>query len=121
MACIVYTTDAAGRQYAYSSESHWNKEKKQSRSKRTYLGRVNPETGEIMKGRQNGKNYKPNRKNLDAAPDQSEVIQQLQQTLSERNVEILAMKQDIQALQSQVRRMSSAFQKIVQTANNAVS
>jgi len=47
---IVYNTDKrSGITYAYESKSYWDKEKKQSRSKRTLIGRVNQETGEIMK------------------------------------------------------------------------
>jgi hypothetical protein len=35
-------------QYAYESISYWDKEKKQPRSKRKYLGKVDPETGDII-------------------------------------------------------------------------
>lgn len=46
---IVYHTDKrSGITYAYESKSYWDKEKKQSRSKRTLIGRVDPETGEIL-------------------------------------------------------------------------
>ena len=38
----------SGLTYAYESVSYWDKEKKQPRSKRTYLGRVDDETGEIV-------------------------------------------------------------------------
>ncbi len=49
MPAIVYQTDKrSGITYAYESISHWDKEKKQSRSKRTLIGRVHKETGEIM-------------------------------------------------------------------------
>ncbi len=34
--------------YVYEANNYWDKEKKQSRQKRTYLGRKNPETGEII-------------------------------------------------------------------------
>ena len=34
--------------YTYYSESYYDKEKKQSRSKRTLIGRVDPETNEIV-------------------------------------------------------------------------
>lgn len=47
---IVYQTDKrSGITYAYESKAYWDKDKKQSRSKRTLIGRVNPETGEITK------------------------------------------------------------------------
>lgn len=49
MSCIVYQTDKrTGVKYAYESVSFWDKEKGQPRSKRKYLGKVDPETGEII-------------------------------------------------------------------------
>ena len=49
MAAVVYQTDKrSGITYAYESVSYWDKEKKQSRAKRTLIGRVNKETGEII-------------------------------------------------------------------------
>ena len=49
MSCIVYQTNKkTGITYAYESISYWDKEKKQPRSKRQYIGRVDDETGEII-------------------------------------------------------------------------
>ncbi|MDX8551654.1 transposase, partial [Methanospirillum hungatei] len=49
MVAIVYQTDKrSGITYAYESISHWDKEKKQSRAKRTLIGRVDKITGEIV-------------------------------------------------------------------------
>ena len=49
MSCIVYQVDKkTGVKYAYESVSYWDKDKQQPRSKRVYLGRVDPETGEII-------------------------------------------------------------------------
>ena len=52
MPTIVYQTNPkTGVKYAYESTSYWDKDKKAPRSTRRYLGRVDPETGEIiMKG-----------------------------------------------------------------------
>jgi hypothetical protein len=48
MATIVHQHDKRiGVTYAYESTSYWDKDKKQSRSKRTLIGIVDPETGEI--------------------------------------------------------------------------
>ena len=50
MSSIVYQTNKqTGITYAYESVSYWDKEKKQPRSKRQYLGRVDPETGDIIR------------------------------------------------------------------------
>jgi hypothetical protein len=55
MPTIVYQTNQkTGVKYAYLSKSYWDKDKKAPRSTRKYLGRVDPETGEIIKG--SGKN-----------------------------------------------------------------
>jgi transposase len=49
MCAIVYQKDKrSGITYAYKSISHWDKEKKQSRAKRTLIGRVNEVTKEIQ-------------------------------------------------------------------------
>lgn len=49
MAAIVYQTNKrTGITYAYESSSHWDKVKKQSRAKRRCIGRVVPETKEII-------------------------------------------------------------------------
>jgi len=58
MAANVYQTDRrSGITYAYQSVSYWDKEKKQSRSRRTLIGRVDKETGETVptdgRGRKN--------------------------------------------------------------------
>lgn len=49
MAAIVYQLDKrSGITYAYESVSYWDKEKKQSRAKRTLIGRVDKDTNEIV-------------------------------------------------------------------------
>jgi hypothetical protein len=49
MAAIVYQTNKqTGITYAYESVSYWDKQKQQSRAKRRCIGRVDPETKEII-------------------------------------------------------------------------
>ena len=48
MAIVKQLDRRSGITYAYESKSYWDKEKKQSRSTRTLIGRVDPETGEIV-------------------------------------------------------------------------
>jgi len=55
MAAIVYqTSKQTGITYAYESLSYWDKEKKQSRATRRCIGRVDPETKEIIPTRKRG-------------------------------------------------------------------
>jgi hypothetical protein len=48
MAIVYQTNKKTGVRYAYESVSYWDKERKQSRAKRTCIGRVDQETGEII-------------------------------------------------------------------------
>jgi hypothetical protein len=46
---IVYQKNRqTGITYAYQNEPYWDKEKQQSRAKRKLLGKVDPDTGEIV-------------------------------------------------------------------------
>jgi len=46
---IIYQHDKRSNiTYAYESHSYWDKEKKMSRAKRSLIGRVDTETGEII-------------------------------------------------------------------------
>jgi hypothetical protein len=58
---IIYQTDKrSGITYAYENKAYWDKEKKQSRSKRELIGRVDPATGDIVPT--DGRNKKSNNK-----------------------------------------------------------
>lgn len=49
LVAIIYQTDKRSNiTYAYEAEYIWDKEKKQSRSRRKLIGRVNQETGEVL-------------------------------------------------------------------------
>jgi len=49
MASIIHQVDKrSGITYAYESIAYWDKDKKQSRAKRTLIGRVDSQTGEII-------------------------------------------------------------------------
>lgn len=56
---IVYQTNKnTGITYAYTNEAYWDKEKQQSRAKRKLIGKVDPNTGEIVPTREYKKRTK---------------------------------------------------------------
>ena len=63
MAIIHQKDKRSGITYVYESVSYWDKEKKQSRSKRRLIGRLNEETGEVVptdgRGRKRSPGYIP--------------------------------------------------------------
>ena len=48
MAIVFQKDKRTGITYAYENKPYWDKEKKQSRAKRKLIGKVDPETGEIV-------------------------------------------------------------------------
>jgi len=44
---VKYTNKTTGVTYVYESTSYWDKEKKQPRNKRVYIGKINPATGQL--------------------------------------------------------------------------
>ncbi len=72
MVAIVHQKDKrSGITYAYRSESYWDKEKKQSRARRTLIGRVDEITGEIVPT--DGRNRKKKGKQGPAKTNNAEV------------------------------------------------
>ena len=61
MAIIKQFDKRSGITYVYDSKSYYDKEKKCSRAKRTLIGKLDPETGEIIPtdGRNKGAKSKP--------------------------------------------------------------
>lgn len=111
MSCIVYQTDKkSGVKYAYESISYWDKEKKQPRSKRKYLGRVDPETGEIISSRRkktlgadNGQDY---------ATLYEPVLAQLREELLEKESQIELLQKELHALTSKYKKAEKLLTKI---------
>lgn len=64
MAIIKQLDKRSGITYVYESVSYWDKEKKQPRSKRTLIGRLDPDTGEVVPT--DGRGKRRNQKNSDA-------------------------------------------------------
>jgi hypothetical protein len=48
MSIVNHKDKRTGVTYVYESESYWDKEKKQPRSKRTLIGKIDEATGEII-------------------------------------------------------------------------
>ena len=103
MSCIVYQTNKkTGIKYAYSSESYWDKEKQQPRSRRKYLGRVDPETGEIITGRTA----------KTAVSSGSTEIKELEDIIRQQKDTISSLQDDISVLHKKYRKAIETLRKI---------
>ena len=107
MACIVYQTDKkTGVKYAYESVSYWDKEKKQPRSKRKYIGKVDPLTGEIIR---TGEERTIN-------PDAKETIERLRQEIADKDALIASLQAELSKLNKKYRSVEKTITKIAALA-----
>ena len=58
MSLVRNTDKRTGVTYVYESESYWDKEKQQPRSRRKLIGKIDPETGEIVATGKRGRKKK---------------------------------------------------------------
>ena len=100
---IVYQTDKrSGITYAYESKAYWDSEKKQSRSKRTLIGRVDPETGEIRKT--DGRCRKNSPCQTVQLTEQDEILNRL------KGMKISGLKQEILRLETENRELRNKLE-----------
>ena len=100
---IVYQTDKrSGITYAYESKAYWDSEKKQSRSKRTLIGRVDPETGEIRKT--DGRCRKNSPYQTVQLTEQDEILNRL------KGMKISELKQEILRLEIENRELRNKLE-----------
>ncbi len=108
---IVKCTNRQGRTYAYLSESHYDPEKG-SRPKKTYLGRVDPVTGEIIPP--TGKRGRPRKRPPDDGqekPDATEYIS-LRNELLEVSKRVQACEETIQEQKQRINQLTDENRKL---------
>jgi len=84
-----------GITYVYESKAYWDKEKQMSRAKRTLIGKLDPETGEVIPtdGRQR-KAKSPSEKE----PDYKKLYEKLLKKYEAQKVLIDSLKTEIKQL-----------------------
>ena len=94
---IVYQTDKrSGITYAYENQSFWDKELKRSRSKRTLIGRVDKDTGQIIPTDGRCKKLSPS---YQSQADEY----QMPRTMKEMRAEIKRLLEENASLKEQLR------------------
>ena len=107
MASIVYQIDKkTGAKYAFESVSFWDKDKKQPRSKRKYLGKVDPETGEIIPSR--GRTVHSEEK----ASEETTILPALYKEIEERDRTIKELRRDLDEVTEKYNELLTTVQKI---------
>ena len=106
MSIVKLKDKRTGTTYVYESESYWDKEKQQPRSKRKLIGKIDKETGDIIP---TGKRGRPKNAEEQAEPGAeapqmmepgTEAIQKLEGMIEEQKHEILSLRTELDGLKN---------------------
>lgn len=100
MAIIKQFDKRTGITYVYDSKSFYDKEKKCSRAKRTLIGKIDPDTGEMIPT--DGRNKGAKAKSETVSPDinKDKRIQELEDENRQLKLQLSALKKEIDRIQS---------------------
>ncbi len=114
MSLVKATNKKSGITYVYESESYWDKEKKQPRNKRKLIGKIDPETGEII----------PTRNHVSDAPTDSgnlpESIAELKKICRSYEKKLSRQDEKIQALNDEISRGEAEKKALLQKLKELV-
>ncbi len=102
--------------YVYESESYWDKEKKQPRSRRKLIGRIDEETGEIVptggKGRSKKRKLTDIPETFSTDSGLEALCQEQAEQLRQNDLEISALKKQVMELTLSVNEYKRRLSKI---------
>ena len=96
MAIIKQHDKRSGITYAYESHSYWDPEKKMTRAKRKLIGRIDPETGEIVPT--DGRNRKKKDPAVPKEKDYKKLYNKLLQKCKSQEVLIASLQKQLAKL-----------------------
>lgn len=95
----------------YESQSYWDKEKKQPRSKRTLIGKLDDETGEIIPTGKSGRKKRGKEQKTETADDAEKSSRQAR-LIEEKDKEIKLLKAEIRELKKEKTDILNSLQKL---------
>lgn len=101
-----------GTTYVYESESYWDKEKKQPRSRRKLIGKLDEETGEIIPTGKSGRKKGSSRKQEEN--DSPEPITEHIRVIAEKDEQIRLLKAENRALIKEKQEVLKALETLCQ-------
>lgn len=110
MSIVRIKNKKTGITYAFDSVSYWDKEKKQPRNKRTLIGRVDPETGEIVPTRKRMPNGSKKGESDDQLAEMSKRCKEYEITITRLNDEIARLKKTNESLLSDIRALAEKYE-----------
>ena len=100
MAIIKQFDKRSGITYVYDSKSYYDKEKKCSRAKRTLIGKIDPDTGEMIPTDGRNKGAKSKSDSLPAEINKDKRIRELEDENRQLNLQISALKKELERIRN---------------------
>lgn len=112
MSIVKLKDKRTGTTYVYESESYWDKEKKQPRSRRKLIGKIDEETGEIVptgkSGRKKG-TISPGDKSVSREP-----VTEYVRVIEEKDALIRDLKAENKTLKKEKQEILQALNELCQ-------
>lgn len=112
MSIVKLKDKRSGTTYVYESESYWDKEKKQPRSRRKLIGKLDEATGEIVPTGKSGRKKGSPGKTDEATS--SEPITEYIRVIEEKDTLIRDLKAENKALKKEKREILQALNELCQ-------
>lgn len=126
MAIVKQYHKDTGVTYVYESKSYWDPEKKQARSDRKCIGKIDPDTGEMIPTGKRGR--KKSVSNPAGMVTDDAVVSKLNRQLDKAKEDIISLKaqnadlsEKVKALTKENQHLTSAVQKIWSLSGDALA
>jgi hypothetical protein len=103
--------------YIYESESYWDKEKKQPRSKRTLIGKLDEVTGELVPTGKSGRKKTAPKKAVVITDESTPITDQIN-LLTEKDAIIRSLKTENAALKKEKQEMLKSLEILYRKWSN---
>jgi len=117
MSIVKHTDKRTGVTYVYESESYWDKEKKQPRSKRTLVGKLDKTTGEIIPTGKSGRKKTIPKKTVVITEESTPITDQIN-LLTEKDEIIRSLKAENAALKKEKQEILKSLEMLLQKWSN---
>ena len=126
MAIVHVYNRARGITYVYESQSYWDKELKQPRSNRKLIGKLDPDTSEIVPTGKRGRTKQeqdPEKKSGYSVTDSKTSADQTRRLLKvkEKGTEILSLKKQLSAAEREIANYRQLIQQVYAVLGKATT
>lgn len=115
MSIIKQKDKRTGTTYVYESKSYWDKEKQQPRSKRTLIGKLDEQTGEVIptdgRGKKRTEKKKSISNNTSLYDEQKQQLKEKELLISQLTSQNKALEKELAAVLKDIRNILDKYEE----------